>query len=65
MWTKRRIDFAPLQRLVVHPERKFALPSLPASYKGLPGILADALQDDGPEHRLLRRTIEVLAQKPL
>lgn len=46
-WRKRRIELAPLMMPVIAASPSFAFPGLSReSFKGLPGLLADALPDD-------------------
>ncbi len=45
-WVKRGIELAPFQMPTGGTSRKFVFPALPPSYKGLPGLLSDALPDD-------------------
>lgn len=46
-WRKRGIDLAPFQMPVTGGKDTFAFPTLnPDTYRGLPGLLADALPDD-------------------
>jgi len=46
-WRKSRIDLAPLMMPVIAASPSFAFPGLSReSFKGLPGLLADALPDD-------------------
>jgi len=45
-WIEAGIELAPLQMPTNSSRKRFSFPSLPESYKGLPGLLADALPDD-------------------
>jgi serine/threonine-protein kinase HipA len=45
-WARGGIELAPLQMPTSTRSKRFSFPALPNSFKGLPGLLSDALPDD-------------------